>query len=1516
MSCCRWSGVGFGLELLLMAVIGAGGCKQKQGDPAATVKAATTTAASGPVTAGAGDAGRTVDLTVLPDPVRQALSGGTAGGGGGRMGAAWSGGEVAFTNEQPVFRIARDYDQELAVPVRSRSAPSRRVVATLEPFGGELLGDFVGAGSADRPLDLTAGGEGMLALHLYAQDAARASYRTTAFLRDAQSGEVLAASPVTVFVARPKFSVSAKVGEQEAGTLGRTIKVHNDGETLTDFSVRAGSGLEGRILFQPLVEHAELRAGQTLTFTVMPRLATDFTKAEGALVLSGAGQERREAVGFALPPGMRVFVATSFSTTDSKASGTYCTNNPNTNTPIGGPTAPATDPFPLIGYDPSDPRQKHFHDGTPLDGGKGSDEDDQGPIGRLADYLNTHLSARGIPGTNIDTNGRVKIGAEGFGVKVSSDTGAAKGSDPTGPLVDTNYTVKVGPVTVVKGTGTVSISPQVADQVNVNSNSTPTGKALNNAVGGGAGGVQGGPRGLRVREDYAAFRRSIYHNNEPESVVAVGAGTPAERVILQTWHSDRWCLGTGRQIILRLWDGTGSRRISREIMLTDSNTFGQWPAALALPDGRALVVWETSRTWHGPPRLAYRVSTYGYGNWSEQRAIAGGDDPAGNYDPMPVMGADGIVRIFWQRGRGTAAKIFSTHGTDAGELTPAAEVKGLPAGATRPVVRAGADGSTMHLVCTVESSPPKVVYGISHDGGATFERVTALSPAALDCGDADLLVAGDGLQCAFRAGPAWESRIFHTASHDGGKTWSEAKAVTAADQYAEYPVLVDRGAGATELRYHGGARTDRALVGAAGAAAAPPTRAILKQFALASDGQAWSAPRRLLTDFPAVQAAWLEVAFNLRTPRGQYSPHEISVLLNGQPLIHQVGVIPEGTYLLPIDPALLASDANGLGQNTIGLRTVHMSPGHYQSAANFRLQARHAFRETLVVADTQEAADALAAGESESINHGRADVGVFARFVEAPQTPALIPASPKQGEIITLPLRVGNIGEAAASGVVVRVYASGPDREGKFTSEAVGEALNLGDLAPLAVRDVEVKFPYGGAERYYVVSTHGGADFDSSNDVHQVSFAVAKAPSIRAIEADGNQPIVAMVSDDPAAPFRLRILDAKSGKEVARVEQGALRGGGNVPPGTYRLAMQRYEYEGQEVTFPDEVERRENQPLRASLRTAVEVEFATWAPQPFRWELVRADKPDQIVQWLYGEHAMMLVPPGDYRLAMKPTEYGSNRVVWPEVIHLERDAHRVVKLDGGVAPPAMLARRATPFRWGLWRVGDGPEKAPLQIAAGDWRAIAAPPGRYHWGVQPLEYKSIVAMFPAVEVKAGELTRPEEAAIFVLTPSKWSGVPYAYSLVDPRTKKAVQRIWNGGLTDLYVPAGEYDVHVQPTEYKSREVVMAKGVRLTGGREVRMMLDSGVELAAAAAGITAPWQVTFYREGNAKEIVQQLRGATWGATPLPAGSYRVGIKAEEYRGQELVSPRAVVVTAGKVTLLKLDKGMGVTQAVEGE
>jgi hypothetical protein len=105
-----------------------------------------------------------------------------------------------------------------------------------------------------------------------------------------------------------------------------------------------------------------------------------------------------------------------------------------------------------------------------------------------------------------------------------------------------------------------------------------------------------------------------------------------------------------------------------------------------------------------------------------------------------------------------------------------------------------------------------------------------------------------------------------------------------------------------------------------------------------------------------------------------------------------------------------------------------------------------------------------------------------------------------------------------------------------------------------------------------------------------------------------------------------------------------------------------------------------------------------------------------------------------------------------------------------------------------------------------------------------------------------------------------------------------------------------------------VTLATGLRLTAGRQVRMALDTGIQITPAA-GIKAPWCVQFFREGGAPEPTQQWsdRGGVSGGTPLPPGAYRVVIQPVEFWSEAAEWARNVLIEPGKLTRVLLDSGI---------
>ncbi len=999
----------------------------------------------------------------------------------------WSSGSVSFSSENLEFTIAREYNQRVLIGVDNRGTEARSIAAEVGQLGGGLLGDFVGTGSQMQPLELAPRAEAHLSLYFFAQDSMERTYRSHVIIKDFKTREVLATAPLIIHVPLPEFSFHAKISAALPGTLARPVELENKGGPITDLSVEPGDGLKGRVYFQPSVDHAYLGIGGRLSFNVVPRLSTDFSKLNGEIVLRGAGQEQTFKVDFELPPGKRLFVASSFSTSCDEGGGRYCTNDPDTDTRIGGPSAP-----PEGSDDPS-----KNPNGPPED-------EDLRRIDELLKRAKRALRKQNIPGTPIRMDGRIGGGVKAGPLEIKFDAGAAPGRDPRGPIADSNITVKVGPFKKTKHTD-VSISPKVQEPhirqhdtgtINVNS-ARQLDRAMSEIDGQGYQ-QRHRPRGLAVRKAYAMYRPRIYHDNHAESMYAFSEGAPNQRVILQVWHSNLLSAEPGRHVLFRVWDGHGQRPLTRLLLLSKEKTYNRWPAVLAIPGGRAMVVWETSDGPDTPPSLVYRVSGQGFGAWSPGLPVPGGQakDGRGHFDPVAIRTPDHNVILVWQHGAGRDARIMMSRSNAQGLFSAPVSPGNLPSGASRPIVRVMPDG-TLHVVFQVVSTDPSqrevssVYHSVSRDGGASFETITCLSPAGTEAGEADLLLQGETVHVAFRAGTTWSSRIMYLVSTDSGKTWNEPQPVTPDTLYAEYPSLAPLHGGGVDLEFYG---DERKNVNPKWGQREPdlkgftvPAGSMLKRYGYnGTDGQ-WTAPRRRLTNFPAVQVAWLQVNFRLNTDRSSYRPHEITVLLNGHPLLHQTDAIPEGTYCLPFHPVILRFDRNGLPCNVVGLRTRHSNQAHYLTAAGFRLQARHRFLERFVVADSQQEADAMLAAETKSINHQRPDIGLFATFSNKP-----LPTSPETGQPIELQLLLGNLGESPAREVRVQVYESQPTPN----SQPIAEVMRKERMEPLQFEEISVRFPYTGKGRYYVVARAEGTDFDPANNVHVASFVVPKPPAI------------------------------------------------------------------------------------------------------------------------------------------------------------------------------------------------------------------------------------------------------------------------------------------------------------------------------------------------------------------------------------------------------------------------------------
>jgi len=1373
--------------------------------------------------------------------------------------------KVRLVDGDAVYRIAHDYDQKVAVRVNNVSADPRAIAAEMEPPGGGLLGDFVGQGTKQQPLNLAPGASATLVLDLFAQDAQRSSYDAKIKVTDSGSGETLLATSLQIAVPLPKFALEAQTGPAEEGTLGIPIEVTNKGEVLTDVSVEADPDLLGKVYFAPSVDHANLGTGQRLTFRALPVLDPSFRELKGKVTLRAAGGTKVVPIEFKLPPGKRVFVAVSASLPKFSSVGSYCTNNPNTKTPIGGPrSGPYHHRLPPIRVPP--------------------DQRDYGPVNDPDTPVRV-----ATPPINF-----VPIPDPDNDIPPTTPIGGALNPDPLQTTIN-NIVEK----------GTEIGAKQIEDAGNV----------LSGMVDDPYGSITGRPtsadfrdqtmaqtRNPRDRKAYSRYRPGIKDNNAPEASWAIVGGGSPKATALFTWHSTPRGPKAHREVLVWGRDPISHQpRFHKPLRLSRGRRHARWPIVIGLHGRRALVLREESDADDddGDPSLEYCVSDPDMEAWSPPIEVPGAQasDHEGNYDPFPAVAPDGKVTLVWQRGAGKSARLLITRATEKGVFAPPAEIEGLPTGASRPVGRAAADGG-IHLVF---QAPPEtaeqrvetaVFYARIPADGTKAEKLARLSLPNIDAGESDLAVVEPALHVAFRAGLEGASQIVHCESNNGGTTWSDRLPMPSDSLYAEFPAFVPRDDGSVELRFYGDARK-------------PPGWSMIKRFATARRSGHWTEPERRLTHFPAVQTAWLEMKFEPRMPRQAYYPHELEVLLNGHALIHQKNVVPEGNYLLACDPRDFRSDSRGTGHNAIGLRTRHLNPGHYLYGAGFRLKARQAFLERLVIAKDQEDADRIVALETSDVNHSRPDVGLFNNHL----TP--VPTSPKNGESIHLKLLAANVGEGKAEDVRVNVYSAAPYSDLKPASEPIAPPISFGALVSADSRMVDVAFPFDGKDRYYVVISCKGEDFDPDNNVHVVTFPPPPRPQIEPEHYGQDQELVVRTSEDPSSVSLIRILNAESGRETARIANGRLAG--SIPTGSYRLALRRFQYEGHEVAYPTPIQHERGQHQEVSLSTAIVLANDDGFAPVSSWEAVLADHSDQVIQSQSGQCAVMLLPPGDYRVILHPSAYdnGSGRLVWPETIHLEPNQRVNLRLKSGIEL-AVGARYAPLSKWEA--VSADAKQTVVQWCQGDIASMVLPPGRYHVAIHPTAWdnNSKALIWPeVVEVAPDRLTQVVLNTGVELDAqvdpqhhlNRWEVV----NVRDP--KKTVQWQSVDRLNMLLPPGESYRVILHPTAWDNHSgvLVWTQPFRLEENQRAVVHINSGLRLVLAeGSGPISSWEVLAADAGN--QPVQWQSGdltSMW----LSPGRYRIAIhpSAWDNNSQKLVWPSEFKVASGHEIPARLDSGI---------
>ena len=354
-----------------------------------------------------------------------------------------------------------------------------------------------------------------------------------------------------------------------------------------------------------------------------------------------------------------------------------------------------------------------------------------------------------------------------------------------------------------------------------------------------------------------------------------------------------------------------------------------------------------------------------------------------------------------------------------------------------------------------------------------------------------------------------------------------------------------------------------------------------------------------------------------------------------------------------------------------------------------------------------------------------------------------------------------------------------------------------------------------------------------------------------------------------------------------------------LPPGEYRVGVQPVQFGGERLVWPVLVTVKQGEVATAKLDSGVRIELAKEAGPLYSWSVVRPDKPDEAVQWQYGDQTAMLVPPGEYHVAVQPTQFNSKRLVWQSKVRVGKGEHQTVKLTSGVT--LEMPKEAGPlYAWDV-APADKPEER-LQLQRGDHRSMLLPPGEYQVAVQALQFGSGRLVWPTpLTVKEGQFAAAKLGSSVRLDLPKDAQL-YRWELVragKPDKPDKPLQFQPGDQRAMLAPPGTYQVAIQPTQFGSERLHWPAMIEVQEGKQAVLAIASGIKIVGPKDA--APAFAVRILPADGKQPVQH-GSQTWAPQLLPPGTYRVEVRADGTAPWKLLAEK-VVVEEGKLAQVQM-------------
>lgn len=232
---------------------------------------------------------------------------------------------------------------------------------------------------------------------------------------------------------------------------------------------------------------------------------------------------------------------------------------------------------------------------------------------------------------------------------------------------------------------------------------------------------------------------------------------------------------------------------------------------------------------------------------------------------------------------------------------------------------------------------------------------------------------------------------------------------------------------------------------------------------------------------------------------------------------------------------------------------------------------------------------------------------------------------------------------------------------------------------------------------------------------------------------------------EDAQMWRWQVVKAGSPDKVVQSVTDGMRTVA-VAPGNYQVTLQPEQHFSGQVIWPQTIRVKRNQQAVVAVQSGINLQVPE-NTQLWRWQIVRAGAPDEVVQWTTSQLRTLLVPPGEYQLTLHQDQHFTGRIVWPTPVRVEKDQTAVAALQSGVK--ITVRAKAKIWRWQIVRAGAADEV--VQWTTSGARTLLVPPGEYQVVVQPEQHKPLTVVWPPTESLVVSDGQVAQATIDLLTP---------------------------------------------------------------------------------------------------------------------------------------------------------------------